>query len=237
MTDNATSNNFMLTPPLEESNAALEDIDERNWDDVANDELPQLPPPLHPLEVIKEAGVEPFAETPKTPKKRGPRKKAATPTIVATPNTRSHARTSQHCNPPPTPRKPKSAPTDALFSHPKLLTSSQRHIDLSYPSPALSSSQRHIDFSSPSPTPSSSFSVEELHSYVLDAFDSIISPLIPPPPEPTPSSHVVRRTLFRKQFSNEALTLIHHPSKPITSLDDLIPIIQIACARSNLFLA
>ena len=220
----------MLTPPLEESNAALEDIDERNWDDVANDELPQLPPPLHPLEVIKEAGVEPVAETPKTPKKRGPRRNVALPTIVATPNTRSHRRTSHPCSPPPTPRKPISAHSDALISHTTSLTSCQRYIDFSNPSPpsALISTSHAV---------SSSFSIEDLHSYVLDVFDSIISPLIPPPPEPTPSSHAIRRTLFRKQFSNETLKLIHNPIKPITSLDDLIPLIQMACTHSNLFLA
>ena len=227
-----------INPTVELSHTALDDIDEpalddigeMNWSVLVNELLPQPPAALPPLQVVEEAAVEPFAETLKTPKNRDPRRKFATPTTFATPNTRSHARTSLYVKPPPTPRKPKSAPSDALISHSTPLASSQHHIDFSSPAPP----EAPISLSA---SLSSSVSVEDLHSYVLDAFDSIISPLIPPPPEPTPSSHVIRRTLFRKQFSNETLTLIHHPSKPITSLDDLIPIIQIACASANLFLS
>ena len=225
MEDYVSSNNFMLTPPLEESNAALDDIDERNWDALASELMLQPPASLPPSQLFKQVVVEPFAETPKTPKKRGPRRKVAPHTTVATPNTRSHAHTPLPFQPPPTPRKPNSAPSHALISHSATHASSQRHI-------AFSNTATPDVLISPS-----SFSIEDLNSYVLDVFDSIISPLIPPPPEPTPSSHVIRRTLFRKQFSNETLTLIHHPSKPITSLDDLIPIIQIACASANLFLS
>ena len=254
MEETITSGSATTTNPFElASIQAFGDLTDAEWAEIGNAILPQLPPLVdeqlvpqppppskrkrvrsttsHPVRTTGlQSGVHvaaaPIARKrsrPKAPSKAPPRSHSRTHAVVHPhpPSTPARAHPLPHSElPPPIPRKPKTH-------------SSKRKLDCAPPSFPISSDALIL----PSSTLTSSFSVDDALSYILDAYDSIISPLIPPPANPTPACHALRRALYRKLFSTESLKLIHLLGHPITSLDELIPIIQTACAKSNLLFA
>lgn len=85
----------------------------------------------------------------------------------------------------------------------------------------------------PTYLPSTELSISDPVSFILEAYDHVIAPLIQHPP--TNSLAPLRRYLYRKQFTEETIKLctLHFP---INSVEQLIPIIQTACARCGLTL-
>ena len=66
-------------------------------------------------------------------------------------------------------------------------------------------------------------------SFILDTYDTLISPHITHPPNANASLIAIRRNIYRKQFNAEVLRLIHATSAPTLSVDDLVRITHLAC--------
>ena len=72
---------------------------------------------------------------------------------------------------------------------------------------------------------------------MIDAFDNLIATQIQSAPNSTPSIVALRRHLYRRQFSEYAFKELQSLTQPITSIEQLIPIILTACTKSGLILA
>ena len=98
---------------------------------------------------------------------------------------------------------------------------------------------KNIEQSASSSSPSSSSSsVPDPISYILETYDLLIAPQIlnSPTADAAPSSIApLRRFLYRKHFLDEAIKLLAS-SYPITSVEQLIPIIQASCVKCGLTL-
>lgn len=77
--------------------------------------------------------------------------------------------------------------------------------------------------------------IEDPQSYVLHAFDNIISPNIPHPADSSQTTVALRCFLYRKHFSDETQKLISS-SLPIVNVEQLILIIHSACSNCGLSL-
>ena len=72
---------------------------------------------------------------------------------------------------------------------------------------------------------------------IQDTFDNLIATQIQNPPNSTSTSSLaLRRFLFRKLFCEHAFKELQALTVPVTSVDQLIPIISSACTKSGLLL-
>ena len=81
-----------------------------------------------------------------------------------------------------------------------------------------------------------SFTLDQSLSYVLESFDSLIGPQLPAPPNSTASSMALRRCLYRKQFNLEAFKHLTSLKDPITSVEQLVPVINSSCVKCGIVL-
>ena len=79
-------------------------------------------------------------------------------------------------------------------------------------------------------------SLDDSLTFMLEAFDSLIAPQIPHPLDSSASNIALRRCLYRKQFNLEAFKQIHSLLEPITSVEQLIPIINSSCVKCGILL-
>jgi len=233
---------------------AFGDLTDEEWSEIGNSILPQIPPLVdeqlpappppptkrkrarsttsHP---VRTSGLQSGVHVAAAPiARKRPRPRPKSHSKASRSHSRSHAIANSH--PPSTPACTRPLPHPELpppLPHKSQAHSTKRKLDCPPRSLPISSDALIL----PSSSLPSSFSVDDALSYILDAYDSTISPLIPPPANPSPACHALRRALYRKLFSTESLKLIHHLGHPITSLDEFIPLIQAACAKSNLLFA
>ena len=234
-----TTTNNLLTDAWDK---AFGDLTDDEIENIATDLLAQLPP------AAGEAKAKAKAKRRKRVRSNDKKKRSRTiasqpiPTLVTT-----------HALPPPNfavprpiTRKPKQRKLDFPQLPPPPAPTTSLLPAAPLPLPPLPTSAPPFSFESVTSLtpeliatlPIESFpplSVDEALDYVLDSFDSLLAPLIPPPSVLTPACMPLRRALYRRQFSTEAVKLIHH-NQPITSLDSLIPIIQASCAKCNILL-
>lgn len=85
----------------------------------------------------------------------------------------------------------------------------------------------------PPPPPNSPCYIEDPIAYIIEAYEHLIEPQILNPPDAPQSILPLRRYLYRKQFLDEALKLLI-PIAPVSSVLQLIPLIQIACGKCGL---
>ena len=74
-------------------------------------------------------------------------------------------------------------------------------------------------------------------AFILDSFDSLISPQIPYPLSATQSNIALRRSLYRKMFQEEAFKILHSSHIPLTSVDQLLAVVYAATAKCGISLA
>ena len=79
--------------------------------------------------------------------------------------------------------------------------------------------------------------IQDPLAYLLETFDSLIAPQLPNPADSTASSCALRRCMYRKQFSIEASRILQSHKDPITSVEQLIPLVHATCAKCNILLA
>ncbi len=244
----ATSNPISpLNPMLEAWRAAFGDIDDLNWETLANDLLPQLPPEFV-QEVVKSADVSTFppgpivtkelaAEAPKTPqKKRAPKRKVTfSQSVIAPPLSRT--RTISHAPPTPPPTFAPSSFSTPIPAPPAPASKAKKRSCLKKPDCPTLSAPCVSRLSTSPPTFPPALSVSESLVYLLDSYDTLVSPLIPPPANPSPACQILHRALYRKQFTISAQALLQSHKEPIISLDQLIPIFHAACGKCNVTLA
>ncbi len=97
--------------------------------------------------------------------------------------------------------------------------------------------RRHITIDVATSPPSAHIPNDSLSdplSFILDAFDNLVSPQIHNPPNMPSSTLVLRRFLYRRQFSEYTFKALQSLSLPITSIDQLLPIITSSCEKCGL---
>ena len=72
--------------------------------------------------------------------------------------------------------------------------------------------------------------------FILDSYDTLISPNITHPTNTNISLITIRRNIYRKQFHAEAVRLLHALISLTPSVDDLVQVIHHACASCGLML-
>ena len=86
------------------------------------------------------------------------------------------------------------------------------------------------------PAPSNVRTHDDALSFILDTYDSLISPHITHLPNSNASLIAIRRNIFRKQFNAEAFRLIHANKSLTPSVDYLVRIMHLACTSCGLIL-
>ena len=86
------------------------------------------------------------------------------------------------------------------------------------------------------PTPCPVRTHDDSLAFILETYDSLISPQITHPANANTSLIAIRRRIYSKQFNAEVLRLLHASNSPTPSVDDLTNIVNQACAICGLIL-
>lgn len=84
--------------------------------------------------------------------------------------------------------------------------------------------------------PNASTLISDPLSFILESFDTLISPQIQNVPNASSASLALRRSLYRKHFATEASKELASLTEPIRSIEQLIPVIISSSGKCGLVL-